>query len=236
MTTLGAAPATVTLTSAAQIINGGAGAATINATAATAGALLKGGSGGMTLIVTGGGVVTMNAADTGVGAVNLQAATSAYVFTASGGAGMVIRDFSTGLDTVTAGGPLQTITGGGAGKLTMVASAAGADTFRNTAAAFNGDTIMGFAAANNVIDVTDLNLAKLTATFVENATAASGRLTLSDGTHTASITLFGQFMAAGFSGSATAAGFTATSDGAGGTNIAYAPVVAPPHVGPKNFF
>ena len=226
---LGGGADVVTLGSAAEAVHGGAGTATVKASAATAGALLTGGAGLMTLNVSGGGVVTLNAGDTGVAVVNLLASSTAYVFTANGEAGLVINDQASSVGTLTLGGAQQTVTGGGAGKLTMIGSAAGGDTFRDTAALFNGDTIKGFAAPSDVIDVTNLNASKLTATFVENAAGTSGQLTLSDGSHSAKITLFGQFMAAGFSGTAAAAGFSATADGAGGTNITYRPVVAPPH-------
>ena len=201
----------------------------VYATAATAGALLHGGSGGLAVVFSGGGAITLNAADTGVTAVTLGAATSAYTFTAIAQAGLTIKDASTTADTIIAGGTRQTLTGGAAGQLTMVGAATGGDTFRDTAALFNGDTIKGFTSPGDIIDVTDLNAATLTATFTENAAGTAGKLALSDGVHSTSITLFGQFMAAGFSGTAAAAGFTATADGASGTNIAYQPVVAPPH-------
>jgi hypothetical protein len=67
-----------------------------------------------------------------------------------------------------------------------------------------------------------MNSAGLVATFTESAGATSGVLTLSDGTHTAAIKLFGQFAAAGFSGSAAAAGFTIANDGASGTQVLWA--------------
>jgi hypothetical protein len=63
-----------------------------------------------------------------------------------------------------------------------------------------------------------------TATFTENAGGTAGTLSLSDGTHSASITLFGQFMAAGFSGSASSAGFSTAFDGGSGTKITYTAV------------
>ena len=160
---------------------------------------------------------------------NLRASGGAFTFTANVQTSLWVNDLNTYADIITASAARQTITGGAAGQLTMIASAAGGDTFRDSASLINGDTIKGFAGAGNIIDVTDLTASKLTATFTENAAGTAGQLNLTDGTHSASITLFGQFMAAGFSGTAASAGFTGGSDGASGTNIAYHPVVAPPH-------
>jgi len=217
-------------------LNGGAGPLIVNAAAAAAGARIIGGAGGVTLTITGGGAAALNTADIGLSVITLQASSSAFNFTANAEAGLTINDLNTGADTIAAGGTLETVTGGGAGRLTMIASATGGDTFRNAAALFNGDSINGFASSNNVIDVTNVSASKVTATFVENAAGTAGQLNLSDGTHSASITLFGQFMAAGFSGSAAAAGFTATSDGSSGTDISYAAVIAKPHPAPHNLF
>ena len=102
----------MTLGSANESVNGGAGADTIHATAARAGALLTGGTGKMTLALTAGGAATMNAADTDVAAVTLAAAASAYTFTAnneatlaiSGGSGLAdVINLGSGADTVTLG-------------------------------------------------------------------------------------------------------------------------------------
>ena len=226
---LGSGTDTVVLGSASETVIGGAGASLIKATAATAGALIQGGSGAVTLTVGGGGAAALNAADSGVTTVNLAMSANAYSFTANGEAGLLVNDLSHGLDTLTAGGAGQTLTGGGAGKVTFIGSTAGGDTFRDTAAQFKGDTIQNFAASGDAIDVTDLNSAKLVATFVENSTGTAGQLKLTDGTHTTAINLFGQFMVAGFAGSASSAGFSSVFDGAAGTKITYQPVLATPH-------
>jgi len=84
----------------------------------------------------------------------------------------------------------------------------------------NGVTFNGLTTAGDAIDAVDIKFAQLsTATFTENAAHTSGVLKLSDGTHTASITLFGQYAAAGFSGQATAAGFSVALDGGTGTKV-----------------
>jgi hypothetical protein len=228
---LGAGADTVTLGSAAETVHGGSGADIINATAATAGALITGATGAETLNLTGGGAATMNAADSGIGAVVLRPSATAYAFTANAEAGLVITDSSGAADTVTAGGPGETVTGGAAGKLTVVGASFGGTVIRDTSSLLNGDSIMNFApttSAGDVIDLTDISFARLTSeTFVENAARTSGQLKLSDGVHTATITLFGQYAAAGFSGIAAAAGFTISSDGSVGTSVTHA--VAVPH-------
>jgi large repetitive protein len=75
-------------------------------------------------------------------------------------------------------------------------------------------TVSGFAAT----DTLDLASFKFhtteTLSFVENAAKTKGVLTITDGTLHASITLFGLHVAAGFH---------LASDGAGGTDITYAP-------------
>ena len=227
---LGAGVDVVTLGSATETVNGGTGDALIHATAATAGALITGGGGSTTLDVTGGGAVTMNAGDSAIDLVSLDKSNSAYSFTASAQAGLVIEDNSNGLDTIRAGGAGQILTGGAAGKLTMIGSAAGGDTFRNTAQLFNGDTVGGFTAPGDVLDITDLRSSKISkATFVENSAGTAGTLTLVSGSMSVKVALLGQFMAAGFSGTAAQAGFAIGSDGGNGTNVTYHPVLAPGH-------
>jgi hypothetical protein len=226
---LGAGADIVTLGSAAESVNGGAGAATVNAVAATATALLHGGPGTLALDIAGGGTASLNSADTGVTDVNLAASSQAWVFTANAQAGLYIDDQSSTADTLTAGGAHQVIAGGAAGKLTVIDSAAGVDTFRDASTLMNGDTVENFASGYNTLNLTDLSAAHASATFTENAQGTAGQLTVTDGTHTAAITLFGQFMAAGFSGTAAAAGFSLSADSLSGTDVRYQPVVAPGH-------
>jgi len=145
-------------------------------------------------------------------------------FTANSEVGLVIQDTGSAADTLDAGGSGQTLTGG-AGRLTMNAAATGGDDFKATSAQLNGDSIGGFAGPGNAIDLTDMSFAKARATFAENAQGTSGVLSVTDGVHTTTVALLGQFAAAGFSGSASAAGFTLASDGHTGTKIT---LVAPP--------
>jgi hypothetical protein len=148
------------------------------------------------------------------------------MFTANGIAGLVVDDASTTADTLQAGGPDQTLTGGASGKLTMIGATAGGDLFQDPTALLNGDIVAGFAAPGGKIDFTDLkDLSGVIQSFTENGAGTAGTLKVSDGTHSASLTLLGQFMASAF---------VPTQDSSGlGTIITYEPQqqtgIAPPH-------
>ena len=104
-----------------------------------------------------------------------------------------------------------------------------APSITGTTADFSGDTVANFNVAGSALDLTNLNFTKLTANFTENATATAGTLSLSDGVNAATVTVLGQYAAAGFSGSAASAGFLASSDGAQGTNVTFHAALAAPH-------
>jgi hypothetical protein len=90
------------------------------------------------------------------------------------------------------------LTGGG-GHETFVGFSGGSTTFKDTAALLNGDTINNFTAPGDVLDFTTVVFSKLhPLTFVENGTNTAGTLTVSDGTHTASVTLTGPFSPSNF--------------------------------------
>ena len=215
---------------AANVVVSSGGAETLTLSASKARTLISGQAGAdITLDIVGGGSATLNAADSGIVRVNLQATgagSSPYVFTADGEAGLVVDDLNTQADTINLGGVGQTVTGG-AGSITANLSTSGHDTVSDATSLLNGVTIGNFATAANVIDLTDLVANSTVAKFTENAAGTAGVLSLNDGSHSASITLLGQFMAAGFSGSAAAAGFSITPDGATGTKVTYTPVAAP---------
>jgi Ca2+-binding RTX toxin-like protein len=219
----------VTLGDAAESLNGGSGNDTIIVNGATIGATIDGGSGRSTLNATGGGMMAMGSNISNIANVLLSPAATAYNFTANAVGGLTIDDTSTATaDTLTAGGANQTLTGGGAGKMTFVGSSAGGDTFKDIAALFNGDTIEGFANNRDVIDLTDVNFATLQPLAYVQNDGSSGTLTVSDGAHTAAITLFGQFVASQF---------RPASDGGAGTIITDPPPLqtaqlAPQHHGP----
>ena len=198
-----------------ETVNLGSGNDTINVNAATIGATIGNGTGHNTLNVTVGGTMTMGSQITDIADVLLSPASAAYHFTANAISGLTIKDSSiTTPDVLTAGGVHQTLTGGGGGKVEFVGAAAGDDTFKNLAAVFNGDTISGFGNDGDVIDLADISSTGLKPLSYVQTTATSGKLNVSDGVHTAAITLLGQFMANGFH---------SASDGGVGTAITYQP-------------
>jgi hypothetical protein len=183
-----------------ETVNLGTGSNTIIVNAATIGAATIGaGSGQNTLDVTAGGTMAMGSNITDIAKVLLSPASAAYHFTANAISGLTITDNSTATaDALTAGGAHQTLMGGGAGKVAFTGSSAGLDTFKNTAALFNHDTIAGIGDNGDVIDLTDVSLAGLKPLGYVQNTSASGTLTVSDGAHTAAITLIGLYQASAF--------------------------------------
>jgi hypothetical protein len=205
---------TVRVGSPLETVNLGSGNDTVIVTGATIGATIDNGTGTNTLEVTGGGTVTMGGSISDIATVLLTSAATPWNFTANAISGLTVDDLNTGLDTVQAGGANQTLTGGGAGKLTMIGSSAGDDTFKNPSTLFNGDTIEGFGPNGDVIDLTDVNPTLVDPPGFTQNTSTSGTLTVTDGTHSAAITLFGQF---------AAAGFHTAPDGSGGTDVTFQP-------------
>ena len=200
---------TITLGDASQTVLLSAGDHHIDVTAATAGAaVLAGASGNNVLEIAGGGVAVLNGSDARL-SVQLDEATDV---TLSSGAGMSVTG-SSGADTITAGAAGQTLTGNG-GADTLVSSLQGGDAFKDTTANLNGVTVKGFATAGNTLDLTDLASGGATTSFTEDASNNFGTLTVSNGTKSASLILFGQFMASGFQ---------TTGDGATGTAVSYTP-------------
>ena len=183
---------TVIVGSTQETVNGGTGNHTINVTAATIGATINGGTGQTTLVVTGGGSVTEGASVSHIATVLLASAPAGMSFIANAQSGLLIDDRSGGATSVTAGGFGQTITGG-SGHDTFIGFSGGGTTFKNLAAAINGDTIANFGLTGTAIDLTDVNPTAPTLTFVENSSNTAGALTVSDGTHSAVMTLQGSF-------------------------------------------
>ena len=205
----------VTVGGSDETVNLGSGNDSIKVNAATIGATIGNGTGFDTLDVTGGGTMAMGSNISDIAEVLLSPASTAYRFISNAISGLTINDSSTTtVDVLTAGGAHQTLTGGGAGKVEFVGAAAGDDTFKNLAALFNGDTMSGFGANGDVIDLPDVGSAGLKPLSYVQTTATSGKLTVSDGVHTAAITLLGQYIANGFH---------STSDGGVGTAITYQP-------------
>ena len=179
-----------------ETVHGGSGNDTILVNAATIGATIDGGTGKSTLYVTGGGNVTMGSSITNITTVLLAAAPGNMTFIANAEAGLTVVDQGHGTDTISAGGSGQTLSGGH-GTATFNAFAGGGTVFKNLAAVFNGDTIGGFAGVGNAINFTDIDHGAVGFgfTFTENQGNTAGTLTVTDGTHTAALTLNGAFLA-----------------------------------------
>ena len=188
---LGAGNDSVVVGDARETVHGGSGNSVIQVTAATIGATIDGGTGSAALVVGGGGTAAMGANITRIPAVFLSSAASAYDFTANGIAGLVVTDLSRGADTLRAGGPGQTLTGG-AGHVTMVGFSGGGTTFSNSASVFDGDAISGLVQGDG-INVTDMAFASLTQSFTEDASGTFGVLTLMDGAHRTALAVTGSF-------------------------------------------
>ena len=195
---------TITLGAPTQSVIAGGPNETIKATAANAGASISGLGANSTLDVTTGGTIALNAA-TDVGTVKLSAASNLTL----NGMQFITAIGSGGADTIQAGGIDQTLTGG-AGADTLIGFSGGFDTFKDTAANLNGDTIQNFVTSDT-IDLT--NLAYATTDKVTTAVSgANTKVTVTAGTTKSTFTLAGSF---------TSSGFQLSSDGATGAFLKY---------------
>ncbi len=194
---------------------GGAGNDTFLVSAATIGDTINGGTGAAELYFIGGGTVTLGANITNIATLYLGKATTSYAATANGIAGLVVQDANTAYaDTLTASGANQTLTGGGAGKLTMVG---GTDTtFKDSASVLNGDTIRNLLAGDQ-IDITGLG-------FVPTGSGATALGFSTSGGNTVVTVNLGATAKTSFTvaGSMDQAGFALGTDTAGtGTLLRY---------------
>ncbi len=197
---------TITVGDASQKVYGSTGALMVKATAANAGVAVYGASGSTTttLEITTGGTVTLNGGDR-----NLTVRLDAAAHLGLGGLGFITAvGAASGGDTLTAGGANQTLQSIG-GNDTLVGSAAFGDTFLGTSAGLAGDTIKGFGGSD-AIDISDM-MSGSTQPYVFNP--ATGALTVTDGTHSVTLTMSGSYTAGSFAAPA--------SDGHGGTLIRF---------------
>ena len=144
-------------------------------------------------------------------------------YVSSGGTAISTRINSGGLEVVSAGGIASgtTINGGMLEVASGGSTGSGPITFANAGGILRLDDsqhfhglIAGFASPSGVteeIDLGDIVFSKRThATFKEDKNHLSGTLTVTDGTHTANLTLLGQYSTGNFS---------LASDGHGGTVV-----------------
>lgn len=197
----------ITAGDGSQGVFGSTGTLTVKATAANVGVAVYGVSGSTTttLEITSGGTVTLNAGDKNL-TVKLDAATHLGL----GTLGFITAiGAAAGGDTLIAGGANQTLESTG-GNDTLVGSSKFGDTFLGSSAGLAGDTIKGFGGSD-VIDISDM-VSGSVKPYVFNT--ATGVLTVTDGTHSVTLTMMG--------GSYTAGSFAApVSDGHWGTLIKF---------------
>ena len=116
-----------------------------------------------------------------------------------------------GYDVLTATADNQTLTGLGDNDALGAGTFTGID-FKDTSADLNGSAITSFGTAD-LIDLTDMNPAAVSVTFVPGTNGASS-LVVTDGTHTATVGIaFTAGLPPGF--------FTTSLDGTGGTYVRY---------------
>jgi hypothetical protein len=194
---------TITLGTPTQSVIAGGPNETIKTTAVNAGALISGLGANSTLQITSGGTIALNAA-ADVATVKLSAASLLQLNQMS----FITAIGSGGNDTIQAGGVHQTLTGG-AGTDTLIGYSGGFDTFSDTAAHLNGDTIQGFVASD-AIDLTNIAFSGATVTAV--ASGANTKVTVASGLTRSVFTLTGPW---------AASGFHLASDGAAGTILTH---------------
>jgi autotransporter passenger strand-loop-strand repeat protein len=119
--------------------------------------------------------------------------------------------------TTISGGTFEVASGGSTGSGAVTFASGGGGTLQLDASVSFGGLVAGFGAPDH-LDLRDIAFGSSTSvSFTEAAGGTSGTLTVTDGVHTANITLLGQYMAGQF---------TSTSDAHGGTLIGDPSVVA----------
>src|SRR5215470_14456246 len=115
------------------------------------------------------------------------------------------------------GGTLEIASGGLTGSGTVTFASGGGGTLQLDASVSFGGLVAGFGLPDH-LDLGDIAFGSGThVSFTEAGDNLSGTLTVTDGVHTANITLLGQYVAGQF---------TSANDGRGGTLIGDPPVTA----------
>ena len=209
------------LDSAGTVGSGGyedilAGGTALGMTVATGGIQYVYGSAGGTIVNNGfqhvfaGGLATGTEVSNGGWGYVWAGGVASNTTVKAGGLGVVFAGGTLSGATLS-GGFLEIQSGGTAGSSTISFSSAGGTLELDDSQHFAG-RVAGFGAAG-AIDLSDIAFgAQTTLGYTPEAGNTSGTLTLSDGTHTAAIQLFGQYMAANFA---------KASDGHGGTLVTY---------------
>jgi hypothetical protein len=201
-----------------ETVHGKGGSNVFQVNAETIGATIDGGGGKSLLLVTGAPAkesdspkegdddksIVMGGNITNVATVKLDVATGLQL----NGIEFLHAIGSDGADTIKAGGTDQTLTGGKSAD-TLAGFAGGSDTFLDTAAGLDGDTIRNFVASDR-IDITDLGFAAAQLTAV--ASGGDTEVTVKSGLTTTTFTM---------TGSLSSGGFQLASDGATGTSVTH---------------
>ncbi|MEA2777276.1 MAG: hypothetical protein QOF90_2682, partial [Acetobacteraceae bacterium] len=214
----------VILGSDKETVHGKGGSNVFQVNAETVGATIDGGGGKSLLLVTGDNAkesgspkesdspqegdddksIVMGDNITNVATVKLDVATGLQL----NGIEFLHAIGSDGADTIKAGATDQTLTGGKSAD-TLAGFAGGSDTFLDTAAGLDGDTIRNFVASDR-IDITDLGFAAAQLTAVANG--GDTEVTVKSGLTTTTFTM---------TGSLSAGDFHLASDGATGTSVTH---------------
>jgi autotransporter passenger strand-loop-strand repeat protein len=133
--------------------------------------------------------------------------------TVTSGGSQIVASGGTASNTTLSGGTLEVESGGSTGSAAITFTNAGGDLQLDASMRFHG-LVAGFGSPSGVVEEIDLrDIAfgnKTSLSFQEAHNLLGGTLTVTDGAHTANLTLLGQYSAANFS---------LASDGHGGTLI-----------------
>jgi autotransporter passenger strand-loop-strand repeat protein len=164
--------------------------------------------------VTSGGLVS--AATLNNGAVQvIYAGGTALGDHANSGSFEYVTSGGTASGAIISGGTMDIQSGGSIGSGPITFATSGGGTLRLDDSIHFGGLIAGFGLPDQ-LDLTDISFSSTTsASFVEAGGGTSGTLTVTDGTHTAHLTLLGNYVTGNFH---------VTSDGLGGTLVTDPPV------------
>jgi hypothetical protein len=209
------ATASVTLTNADNTISGAGqiGAGSMNL--ANAGVIDASGTNAL-VIDTGANVVANSGVleTTGAGGLVVDSALDNTGSLLAQSGAMTLKGAVTGAGTATISGSAILEYGAASAEATGFAPGAAGTLKLDQSSSFSG-VVTGFAAGDG-LDLADVAFGPSTTLgFSENGAGTGGTLTVSDGAHTASIALMGQFAAAGFQ--------QAADGGGGGSFITYTP-------------
>jgi autotransporter passenger strand-loop-strand repeat protein len=166
--------------------------------------------------VVSGGTASGTTVSSGGSGTVMSGGTASGVIVYSGGSEVISSGGAVNGATLS-GGFLEIKSGGTASGSTITFSSAGGTLQLDDSQHFTGaSAVIGGFGVPGGIDLADISFgSSTTLSFTEASNNTSGTLTVGDGTHTATLLLLGQYVAANF---------TAQTDGQGGTLITDPPV------------